>query len=41
MFFAAWIFGGLVSLCGPLTFAEIGARFPVTVGFYDQLGVGN
>ena len=34
LFFAAWIFGGLVSLCGALTFAEIGARFPVTGGFY-------
>jgi len=34
IFFDAWIFGGLVSLCGALTFAEIGARFPVTGGFY-------
>jgi len=34
IFFGAWIFGGLVSLCGALTFAEIGARFPVTGGFY-------
>ena len=34
IFFAAWIFGGLVSLCGALTFAEIGARYPVTGGFY-------
>ena len=34
IFFGAWIFGGLVSLCGALTFAEIGARFPATGGFY-------
>src|ERR1700733_6372708 len=34
IFFGAWIFGGLVSLCGALTFAEIGARYPVTGGFY-------
>ncbi len=34
IFFGAWIFGGLVSLCGALTFAEIGARFPTTGGFY-------
>jgi len=34
VFFGAWIFGGLVSLCGALTFAEIGARFPATGGFY-------
>jgi len=34
IFFGAWAFGGLVSLCGALTFAEIGARYPVTGGFY-------
>ena len=34
IFFGAWVFGGLVSLCGALTFAEIGARYPVTGGFY-------
>jgi len=34
MFFAAWIVGGLVTLCGALTFAEIGARYPNTGGFY-------
>ncbi len=34
IFFGAWIFGGMVSLCGALTFAEIGARYPVTGGFY-------
>jgi basic amino acid/polyamine antiporter, APA family len=34
IFFAAWIFGGLISLFGALTFAEIGARYPVAGGFY-------
>jgi len=34
IFFGAWIFGGIVSLCGALTFAEIGARYPATGGFY-------
>lgn len=34
IFFGAWIFGGVVSLCGALTFAEIGARYPATGGFY-------
>ena len=34
LFFAAWILGGLISICGALTFAEIGARFPVAGGFY-------
>jgi len=27
LFFAAWIAGGLVALCGALTYAEIGSRF--------------
>lgn len=34
VFFAAWITGGLVALCGALTYAEIGSRFPVTGGYY-------
>jgi APA family basic amino acid/polyamine antiporter len=34
LFFIAWIVGGLVTLCGALTFAEIGARYPNTGGFY-------
>ncbi|SDD20206.1 serine/threonine exchange transporter, LAT family [Mucilaginibacter pineti] len=34
LYFAAWLFGGFVSWCGALTFAEIGARYPTTGGFY-------
>ncbi|WP_158827162.1 APC family permease [Mucilaginibacter lacusdianchii] len=34
LFFTAWIVGGVVTLCGALTFAEIGARYPATGGFY-------
>ncbi len=34
VFFAAWILGGVVALCGMLTYAEIGSRFPVTGGYY-------
>ncbi|OLY93787.1 amino acid/polyamine/organocation transporter, APC superfamily [Cnuella takakiae] len=34
VFFAAWIGGGLVALCGALTYAEIGSRFPITGGYY-------
>lgn len=34
IFFGAWIFGGLISMFGALTFAEIGARFPAAGGFY-------
>ncbi|QJD94551.1 amino acid permease [Mucilaginibacter robiniae] len=34
LFFTAWVFGGLITLCGALTFAEIGARYPNTGGFY-------
>lgn len=34
IYFTAWIAGGLVALCGALTYAEIGSRFPVTGGYY-------
>lgn len=34
IFFVAWIAGGLIALCGALTYAEIGSRFPVTGGYY-------
>jgi len=34
LFFAAWVLGGLVSLIGALTYAEIGSRFPRAGGYY-------
>jgi APA family basic amino acid/polyamine antiporter len=34
IYFSAWIAGGLIALCGALTYAEIGARYPVTGGYY-------
>lgn len=34
IFFTAWLLGGIISICGALTFAEIGSRFPVAGGFY-------
>jgi APA family basic amino acid/polyamine antiporter len=34
IFFTAWILGGFISICGALTFAEIGSRFPAAGGFY-------
>ena len=34
LFYLAWIAGGLVALCGALTYAEIGSRLPVTGGYY-------
>ena len=34
VFFAAWIAGGLASLIGGLTFAEIGSRYPRAGGYY-------
>lgn len=34
LFFTAWLAGGLVALCGALTYAEIGSRLPVTGGYY-------
>ena len=37
IFFAAWVAGGLVSLCGALTYAEIGARYHFPGGFYKLI----
>jgi basic amino acid/polyamine antiporter, APA family len=34
VYFTAWILGGFIALCGALTYAEIGSRFPVTGGYY-------
>jgi len=34
LFFAVWIAGGVIALCGALTYAEIGSRLPVTGGYY-------
>lgn len=39
VFFAAWIFAGIVSLCGALTFAEIGSRYPCHGGFYNIMAL--
>ena len=35
VYFSAWLFGGFIALCGALTYAEIGSRFPVTGGYYQ------
>lgn len=34
VFFAAWVGGGIIALCGALTYAEIGSRYPVMGGYY-------
>jgi len=34
VFFSAWLVGGVIALCGALTYAEIGSRLPVTGGYY-------
>src|SRR5436853_7007335 len=34
VFYLAWVAGGLVALCGALTYAEIGSRLPVMGGYY-------
>lgn len=34
IYFGAWIAGGVIALCGALTYAEIGSRYPVTGGYY-------
>jgi APA family basic amino acid/polyamine antiporter len=40
IFFLAWGLGGLVALCGALTYAEIGSRYPVTGGYYKIFSLG-
>jgi APA family basic amino acid/polyamine antiporter len=40
LFFFTWIAGGLVALCGALTYAEIGSRLPVTGGYYKVFSYG-
>lgn len=34
IFFMLWIAGGLIALCGALTYAEIGLRLPAMGGYY-------
>ena len=34
VYFTAWLVGGVVALCGALTYAEIGSRYPITGGYY-------
>ncbi|MBS1665569.1 MAG: amino acid permease, partial [Bacteroidetes bacterium] len=40
VFFLAWLVGGVVALCGALTYAEIGSRYPVTGGYYKIFSYG-
>ncbi|HEY8733629.1 MAG TPA: amino acid permease [Puia sp.] len=40
LFFFTWIVGGLVALCGALTYAEIGSRLPVMGGYYKIFSYG-
>ena len=40
LFFLTWIAGGVVALCGALTYAEIGSRLPVTGGYYKIFSYG-
>ena len=39
MLFFCWVIGGLVALCGALTFAEVGARLPKAGGLYKVVSV--
>jgi APA family basic amino acid/polyamine antiporter len=39
LFFLAWIIGGIIAVCGALTYAEIGSRYPVTGGYYKIFSV--
>lgn len=39
MFFFCWVIGGVVALCGALTFAEVGARLPKAGGLYKVVSL--
>jgi len=39
LFFLAWVIGGIIAVCGALTYAEIGSRYPVTGGYYKIFSV--
>jgi APA family basic amino acid/polyamine antiporter len=38
-YFLVWILGGFIALCGALTYAEIGSRYPITGGYYKIFAV--
>lgn len=38
-YFGVWILGGFIALCGALTYAEIGSRYPITGGYYKIFAV--
>lgn len=38
-YFSVWVLGGLIALCGALTYAEIGSRYPITGGYYKIFAV--
>ena len=40
LFFLAWVLGGVIALCGALTYAEIGSRYPVTGGYFKVFSYG-
>src|SRR6187402_1471246 len=40
VYFTAWLLGGFFALCGALTYAEIGSRYPVTGGYYKIFSYG-
>ena len=40
IFFATWITGGIIALCGALSYAEIGSRLPVTGAYYKIFSYG-
>lgn len=39
IFYSAWIVGAIVSICGALTFSEIGSRLPVAGGYFTMFTV--
>ncbi|NBO70494.1 amino acid permease, partial [bacterium] len=35
VYYAAWITGGLIALCGAIGYAEIGKRMPISGAYYS------
>lgn len=40
IFYLVWAIGGVIALCGALTYAEIGSRYPVTGAYYKIFSLG-
>src|ERR1700744_6157356 len=40
LFFLAWLIGGMIALCGALTYEEMCSRYPVVGGYFRIFSYG-